>query len=78
MSICRSCEKPIKWIKTKDGRNMPCDPEVFLHDECKNGDKLVTETGHVVSVNSDQSLPNVKGYISHFSTCPEANQWRKK
>ena len=25
-SLCRNCGQPIKWIKTKNGKNMPLDP----------------------------------------------------
>ena len=29
-STCRSCGKPIVWMKTKAGKNMPCDEELVL------------------------------------------------
>lgn len=77
MSNCRSCDAKIEWIKTKEGKNMPVDPEELNYDECKEGDKLVTFDGGVITVSKSQNLPNVKGRIAHFSTCPDANQWRK-
>lgn len=78
MSICRSCCSPIKWIKTRDGKNMPVDPELIAYKDAKLGDKLVTETGATYNVDPILDYPNVKGYISHFATCPEADRWRKK
>lgn len=78
MTKCRSCEAEILWVKTQAGKNMPCDPTELGHDEMENGDVLVTLDGYVRKVDKSQSLPNVKGYVSHFSTCKDADSWRKK
>ena len=67
MSNCRSCNKPIKWIKTPGGKNHPVDAEpekrwVFIDSE---------------------DFPELQGwnlmdtYTSHFATCPQADKWRR-
>lgn len=54
---CKGCGFQIVWVKTKAGKNMPCDPELV---------KVVTEDGDVVT-----------GRVSHFATCPNADDFRK-
>jgi len=75
---CRFCGKPIIWIQTINGKNMPCDAEVVEYQENKKGAALiVTERGAVVRgdiVNNNPKSPlekviDGKGYISHFATC---------
>lgn len=75
---CRSCGKFIEWVKTTKGKNMPCDPEVLSHDEMNNGDVLVTLGGHVQRVDRSKSFPSLRGRVSHFATCPNANEWRRE
>ena len=76
MSKCRSCEQSIDWVRTVSGKNMPVDPDYIQHDEVKPGTVLVTDGGNVITVKAGDRRPNIKGRISHFATCPEANQWR--
>lgn len=77
MSVCRSCNQPIDWVRTEKGKNMPVDPDYVEWNEAKEGDILVTESGKVLTVRKAQNFPNLKGRISHFATCPEAKEWRK-
>lgn len=76
MSRCRSCDAEIVWVRTKAGKNMPCDSEELCHDEMNQGDVLVTLDGHVQTVDKSRSFPNLKGYVSHFATCKDAKEWR--
>lgn len=78
MSTCRSCGKSIEWGVTEKGKKMPLDPEVIPHDEASEGDYLLTEGGKLYRVTKARSLPNVKGRVSHFATCPQAGEWRKQ
>ena len=60
---------------------MPVDPEYIKYDDAEHGDILVTDGGNIYTVNKQNaphSLPNVKGRISHFATCSDANKWRNK
>ena len=77
VSRCKSCGKEIIWIKTTNGRNMPCDAGGYLYREDPNGDmSLVTRQGKVVRAVRDPQSDRI-GYTSHFATCPESNRWRR-
>ena len=65
---CRGCQRPILWVKTPVGKMHPLDPApekrwVFIDDD---------------------NFPELQGwslmdtYKSHFATCPEADNFRKK
>lgn len=79
MSTCRSCGAVINWIETKKGKKMPVDPGDIEFDDAESGDVLVSELGDVVYVKegSKNEHPHQKYYISHFATCPQADDWRK-
>ena len=79
---CRYCGKPIAFIKTAAGKSMPVDTEPVEFWPEFLGEKFVTADG---SVKSGMRIPErVKtgaeetGYISHFSTCPYADEARKR
>lgn len=70
MSACRSCGAPIIWAITENGKRMPLDAEpaerptgVFRLEP--SGDDLIARR------------PIEQVYISHFATCPNADQHRK-
>lgn len=71
-SQCRSCGADIIWTITANGKKMPVDAEpaerpqgVFHLDE--------RESGEVHSRSAAGELV----YLSHFATCPNADQHRK-
>ena len=83
---CRGCGKEIAFIKTKAGKSMPVDPEaVYFIRDC--GCLFVmpdgsTERGRLADFEEKAAIgiPGGAeiGYISHFATCPAADQFRKK
>lgn len=79
MSICKGCGATIIWVKSAGGKSIPCDPEpVAYKQETLGRMKIVTPNGEVIS-GEPQSDPNKAtgiGYISHFATCPKANEFR--
>lgn len=80
---CRSCGRQILWIKTTAGKNMPVDTTYIDYKLPKEGEKatekIVTPTGEVISANrSDGDNADGYGYISHFATCPNAAQHRRR
>ena len=84
MVQCRSCGAEIIWIKMASGKNMPVDAKPIsysenLHPSAKGKDilTLVTEHGSIVRTVFDPGGDKV-GYTSHFATCPNANQHRKR
>ena len=63
MPNCRTCNKEIFWLKTQAGKIMPVDAETVP----KKG------TGDIATIIFDP-----KTMTSHFITCPQANQHRRK
>ena len=78
MNTCRACGAPVKWIKTKNGKAMPCNPEKIAFLPEKSGDKVfILENGEVTKGSTD-GMSTHEGYISHFATCPAADEFRRK
>lgn len=78
---CRGCGAPIVFVKTVAGKQMPCNPRrVPFWFKQKGSAKIVTLSGEVISCELDGPRSTVSGfgYVSHFSTCPQANSFRKK
>ena len=68
MSACKSCRAEIRWIKLRPMmKNHPVDPVpvkvIVLGDVISEG----APVGKIVD-----------GYTSHFSTCPQADDWRTR
>lgn len=78
---CRGCGRPIIWIKTPGGKSIPCDPREVAYWQCRGGrHRIVTRNGEVVSAELE-GMPGTMtgiGYISHFATCPQATNFRKR
>lgn len=81
MSRCKACGQEIIWIKTKAGKAMPCDPQKIPYTtEPPGGEKgktLVLPDGRIATGSLDLESDKY-GYISHFATCPAAEQFRRR
>ena len=86
MSACRSCGAPIEWVRTTNGETMPLDPDPRDDGNlARTGSRSTTRTGSEVDVvryvdPADLPLPGLDPpdrYVSHFTTCPDADQWRR-
>lgn len=77
---CRSCGAPIIWIKTVQGKSMPCDPdEIVYWEKAGASGKIVTLNGEVISCKFEGE-PNKAtgiGYRPHWATCPHASSFRR-
>lgn len=62
MPKCKSCGAEIEWIKTDKGKNAPIDAKPI---------KVWSQT-------RGGAWMLIDGHVSHFATCPNANQHRKK
>lgn len=70
MSACKSCGASIIWARALDsGKAIPLNPEP------KVGGNLELKDGAVQVVRPSRTI---KLYVSHFATCPNANQHRKE
>lgn len=80
MANCRGCGAMIDFKKTFRGKNMPVDPDPINMRDADDGAVLIGEDGSVITVGK----PVYKGidtdqnfYISHFATCPKADNLRR-
>lgn len=80
MSKCRSCGAEIIWIKMRSGKAMPCDAYKRTMIKGDGKDVLITDDGGIIhgTFADYEHGANASGYISHFATCPNANQHRKR
>lgn len=77
---CRGCGAEILWITTKAGKAMTCNPvPVMYWEKSKAKGKVVTQNGLTLSCNFEGNPDDATGlgYISHFSTCPKATEFRR-
>lgn len=81
MAKCKSCGNPLIWVQLKSGKMHPCDPALvqFWANPNARG-SVVTQQGEVVHCDFDGPLEEMTdvGYISHFATCPNAAQHRRR
>lgn len=80
MATCKKCGANIIWIKTKKGKSMPCDSVLITYQANKAGkDTIVTPNGETIRCRlTFNGEATGMGYISHWSTCPNADEFRKR
>ena len=69
MATCRTCGAAVTWVLTASGKRMPVDPIPIAGGNIE----LTGEVATYVKPDSD-----TKRYVSHFATCPDALDHRKK
>ena len=77
---CRGCGAQIMFIKTAKGKTMPVDTNSVMFVPDLNGKNLyVRPDGDVLRGCEAREEDKDKhiGYISHFATCPKADDFRK-
>lgn len=80
-TTCSKCGAPIKWIRMRSGKNMPCDTKQINYIIKPGADtKLVTLSGDVVSceIVENPSEASGWGYAPHWASCPAADQFRRR
>lgn len=77
--LCRSCGAEILWAQTERNKAMPLDAEPSSLGNVVLV-KLVDgrEVAKYVSPTTAEVYHSLPHYHSHFSTCPDAGQWRHK
>lgn len=78
MGKCRSCGAEVKWVELSSGKYHPCDPGKVHIDTIPGSAKLVTDAGKIISHKDNVPFEEGYGYQSHFSSCPDADDWRAK
>lgn len=62
VTTCKSCGAPIVWIKTQNGRSMPCDvPAVDYQENYKGSSLIVTDDGRVRRATIIKKTDNLVG-----------------
>jgi hypothetical protein len=64
------------FVQSLKGRAIPCDPDLETH-VLKPGVVVVTPDGRVLRGTEESKETSVQGYISHFSSCEYADEFRK-
>jgi hypothetical protein len=80
---CRKCGEPIGFITSVNGRRIPVDPDLEAVRLVLKGREvcLVQEDGQVVvgtPANPHEAGVFVRGYVSHFDTCPFSDSFRRR
>jgi hypothetical protein len=66
-SACRSCGAPVEWAETATGKRMPFDPPI------------VTVPALMPAMIDGRVVEDVDpATVSHFATCPDAKDWRRR
>lgn len=72
---CRSCHAPIMFIPSMRGALIPLDAQPV-----PNGNVVIIDGRANVIGPGDllgELWAGLPHYLSHFTTCPDADQWRK-
>lgn len=78
-SACRSCGQEILWAVTAaKGRRIPLDPEPVPDGNVILVQVTTGVTEAVVLRAEDRPAAGKARYVSHFSTCPQAAQHRRR
>jgi hypothetical protein len=77
MRFCRSCSAPIRWGTTYEGARIPLD-----FDAAATGNIRWFDDGRIDVLNAKRARVyrqlGVPLYVSHFATCPNAAQHRRR
>lgn len=72
---CRSCGALVWWVHTEAGKRMPLD---YQPDPRGLGNVIFTANAQVRYVKREESGLEEPRYTSHFATCPDSEQHRKR
>jgi hypothetical protein len=77
-SECRSCKRLVLWVQwAKSGKRMPVD--VTPHPIGNVVVAFRRAANLMIAETYDPNLHEKRNrYISHFTTCPQKAEWRKK
>lgn len=75
---CRSCRAEVEWHETENGKAMICDPGIVHIDEAEPGSRLLNLDGKLITKRDPIEYQDGYGRVTHWSTCPDANDWHGK
>lgn len=80
-SECRGCGETIRWVKSRNGKNVPLDPTpvpvAFAEKDDEHDVEGFTLDGARVYGRTDEGGEG-ELYICHFETCPKSDSFRRR
>jgi hypothetical protein len=70
-SPCRGCGKPIVWGTTPEGKKIPLDPRPPVYE------LVQSHPGNQRNPDPVNARRIIDAFVSHFATCPKANDFSK-
>ena len=77
MSACKSCGADIRWEISDHGKRLPLDVEPVADGNLVIVAGVVAPYIPELNATMSSGAPRPR-YVSHFATCPQADDWRKK
>lgn len=79
---CRSCHAPMLWGRLSSGKPVPLDAEPRPDGNIvASASAVLFPTGdfEVRYLHDDETVPDgTPRYVTHFVSCPDADQWRQR
>lgn len=75
--VCRSCKAPIQWAVTAGGKRIPIDRDMVVGGNLRLKRRSATSPPLAVIVPKADRIDGEWLYVSHFATCPYADQHRR-
>ena len=69
---CRECGKPLVFIRTKSGKNMPCEAEPVFYWPDDNGPLMFYQRNGTYergTLQGHPAVPQGSGYVPHWGRC---------
>lgn len=78
MAVCKGCGAEVTWVKTLAGKTMPIDPKPNPDGNLQIVDRSGAQI--IVAVVNDTLFDDetTVRYTSHFATCPDADEFRRR
>jgi hypothetical protein len=86
--LCRSCGAPVDWTRTTAGTAMPVDAEPVEAGTIQLVHSAVGRPPAARFVAADERAElerqderrgeRLRLFVSHFSTCPHSDKWRRR
>lgn len=77
---CSKCRADVIWVRTRAGKNMPCDPTpVTYWQDSKGKGRVITPNGETIACRFEGDMDKATGwgYIPHWGTCPNRRDFKK-
>ena len=78
MAKCKACGAEIRFIPTAAGKKMPVNAEPVTYEQDMNGMFTILGPGGVIERGRLVVAGSKKGYIPHWTTCPDADMFRRR